>query len=290
MTMIDRFLLADHGSPRRLANAITDQLPPKTIPVPIHEIAKDLDIVDIRYFETDGFEGGLVAFEDKSEGTILVNGNSSEKRQRFTIGHELGHFLIPTHTGKRGEFLCTKEDLRANRSSDITKRKEIEANQFSVELLMPEKYFRKDIRVFGEPDISNILTIAQKFNMSIESTARRYVELSDYHCAIVFSRQGRVRYHIKSESFPWLEPGKDCPIPTGSLSAVSSRSVGDTSQWEEVNSDIWISDDSKRYPEKVLEQTLLQQNDYRISLLFFEEIELDEDEEEEEWPEPTFSK
>ena len=40
----------------------------KTIPVPIEEIARDVDITDIRSLEIDGFEGGLVAFDDKVDG------------------------------------------------------------------------------------------------------------------------------------------------------------------------------------------------------------------------------
>lgn len=288
---IDRFLLADHGSPRRLANAITDQLPKQTIPVPIEEIAGELDITEIRFMETEGFEGGLIAFDDKSEGIILLNPKSSKQRQRFTIGHELGHFLIPTHTtdGNRN-FSCTKEDLQASSSDKNASRREIEANLFSAELLMPEQYFKTDIRQFGEPDIEHIRSLAKRYNMSTESTARRYVELNDYTCAIVFSHQNNVRYSVKNESFPWLEPGKNDPLPKDSLSVSSRKQEGETSQWEEVKSNIWISDEKRRLPENILEQTLQQQGDHGITLLFLEQTETDEDDEETEWPEPTFGR
>jgi hypothetical protein len=40
---------------------------------PVEDIARKLDITDIRELETEGFEGGLVTDAEKSSGVILVN-------------------------------------------------------------------------------------------------------------------------------------------------------------------------------------------------------------------------
>ena len=48
----------------------------------------------------------------KSYGAILVNGASSPRRRRYTIGHELGHFLNEHHVPTMEDgFQCTKEDM-----------------------------------------------------------------------------------------------------------------------------------------------------------------------------------
>jgi hypothetical protein len=55
-----------------------------------------------------------VANEYKTEGVILIN-NSKEigtkERQRFTLGHEIGHFMIPHHGH---EMSCSISDELVN--------------------------------------------------------------------------------------------------------------------------------------------------------------------------------
>lgn len=54
-------------------------------------------------------------------------------RRRFTLAHEIGHIVIPWHTG------TIVDDIEAPRSSEKTKYRqmEAEANRFAAELLMP---------------------------------------------------------------------------------------------------------------------------------------------------------
>ena len=41
-------------------------------------------------------------------------------RRRFTVGHELGHFLIPTHKPvQKGNFLCSRGDMRQWSLKDV---------------------------------------------------------------------------------------------------------------------------------------------------------------------------
>jgi Zn-dependent peptidase ImmA (M78 family) len=94
---IDRIELADIGNPVKLAAAVIANAPGITLPIPVQEIATALDIIEIKPLTISGFEGGLITTDDKSSGCILINENSSAQRQRFTIGHELGHYLNPRH-------------------------------------------------------------------------------------------------------------------------------------------------------------------------------------------------
>jgi Zn-dependent peptidase ImmA (M78 family) len=74
--------------------------------------AQELDIADIRDMSTDGFEGGLITDDARSSGYILVNRSARRRRRRFTIGHELGHFLMTTHKVPAGGFQCSRDDMR----------------------------------------------------------------------------------------------------------------------------------------------------------------------------------
>jgi IrrE N-terminal-like domain len=98
----------------RLIMEILKAEPDLPIPVPVDQLALQLGITEITEMDSDGFIGGLITNETKSTGVILVNQNLRKERRRFTTGHELGHFLIPTHRpGKDDRFLCSLKDLRA---------------------------------------------------------------------------------------------------------------------------------------------------------------------------------
>jgi Zn-dependent peptidase ImmA (M78 family) len=110
---ISRMDLADFGSPEAIAQGILKLVPDLPIPVPIEDLARQLDIIDIMPLETDGFEGGLLTDENKAEGIILVNESNPRQRRRFTVGHELGHFLSPWHKPRTPDgFLCSADDMR----------------------------------------------------------------------------------------------------------------------------------------------------------------------------------
>lgn len=51
---------------------------------------------------TQGFEVGLLTDRVRSRGIVLVRNAVSPQRRRFTIGHELGHFLMPSHVPDEG--------------------------------------------------------------------------------------------------------------------------------------------------------------------------------------------
>src|SRR5690606_13578869 len=75
--------------------------------------------------------GALVG--DGRHWMIIVNQrtNRSESRRRFTIAHELGHYML--HRELSHHFLCSPRDRS---------RMEREANYFAAELLMPSSEIR----------------------------------------------------------------------------------------------------------------------------------------------------
>ena len=82
---ISRMDLADKGSPEGIVMAILKAEPNLPIPVPIEELCRQLDIIEIQALTTQGFEGGLLTDRERSRGIILVRNGVSRQRRKMRI-------------------------------------------------------------------------------------------------------------------------------------------------------------------------------------------------------------
>lgn len=121
-------------------------------------------------------------FLDAGSRLIAVEGEHHEHRQRFSIAHEVGHFVL--HYLPRpapGEvFACTSSDMETNNmpaGADAARlkhiRQEIEANQFAGELLMPEPSVRAMHKVTG----GRLFQLARHFRVSAKAMEIRLERL-----------------------------------------------------------------------------------------------------------------
>lgn len=144
-------------------------------PIEVRKVAAHLDI-DVRLAPTkEDVSGALIVDGDRAY--IAVNDTHHINRQRFTIAHEIGHFRLHD-TGDRIHF---DEDFRVysrdGRSSLAIDSKEIEANQFAAELLMPTHLLRQDfIRVRGTED-DVVRDLAGKYKVSAKAMEFRLQNL-----------------------------------------------------------------------------------------------------------------
>lgn len=273
--ILDRMEVEEVGSnPVRLAAAIHDQLGSRPGSVPVEAIAKALDITAIVLEPLSTIEGALVTTPERDTGQILVNANALPRRQRFTIAHELGHFLNLWHVSTNPVgFGCSGNDLRANlregldRGRDRHRRQEAEANAFAIELLAPRKRLRPFLS--GAPDLSQALALSDAFEISREAGARRYVECHQEPLAVVFSRHGRTVYYDAGSEFPRLALRKRSPVPD----LPRSRSGEFLSDPEDAEAAEWLCG-SRRFA--LTAQTLHGQDSWAMTLLRAEEPEDDE--------------
>ena len=107
-------------------------------------------------FNNDGLSG--LAVIKNGVPRIYFDSTEHYNRQRFTVAHELAHHVLG-HT-KDGEF---HRDSVGNYSTGIRDYREIEANQFAAELLMPEDAIRQLVSREG---IDSTLRLANIFNVS----------------------------------------------------------------------------------------------------------------------------
>ena len=113
--------------------------------VPVDTIAECLNVrIIYQEYEEDGISGFF--YNSPKEPLIGVNKQHAVTRARFTIAHELGHFLLHSYTsGNVHVDRSFKIKLRSEESSQGTNTEEIEANTFAAELLMPLKFLKSDL-------------------------------------------------------------------------------------------------------------------------------------------------
>jgi Zn-dependent peptidase ImmA (M78 family) len=127
------------------------------VPVPVEAIAEDL--LGLRIEERDelGDCSGLLL---PAERLIVVNASEAPptRRVRFTIAHELGHWICHAAEGRTAEpVYCRQADL----ARDANRALEREANVFAAELLMPEQALRD-----AWLDDARVETLATRFDVS----------------------------------------------------------------------------------------------------------------------------
>jgi Zn-dependent peptidase ImmA (M78 family) len=270
---LDLMALADLTRPKEIATEIVRQTPQKTVAAtPLDKIAQAAGIKEIQEKELNNLEGALVANPTKSEGIIILSRGARYHRKRFTLGHELGHFLIPRH-GHQME--CNARDMLAGskNSQSPELRIEAEANAFSAELLMPESRFCSIGSFKQGPSLNSISELAQIFDVSFQASANRFISLHDCPCAMVFSYKGKILYGYNGANNPlWLNARKNDAIPFNSHTVSVNSNVENQISSDEIDASVWFGEMSGfNRPESLIEETLVQENGYVATLLWFEE-------------------
>ncbi len=272
--------LADCGSPEALLRVIFEHHADWPKRVPVKELAKSVGIVEFQDLQVEGFVGALMTDDAKNKGVILTKAGQPKGRHRFTLAHELGHFLIPSHRGNRQ---CTTADLREHRRNTMHRKQESEANRFAAGLLMYKPRFTKDIDCLGDVDVRHVITLAKHYGTSLEATANRYVDLSENSCAFVFSKDGVVRYARAKRGFPYLTVQKGDQVPAGSYSLQAPTApLRVPTDWAEMDGSVWLETEFGRRTPTILEQSMRQRDGYQVTLLIAQVIDEDDEEEENE--------
>lgn len=152
------------------------------VPILPELIARNCSIgIEYKAF-TDDLSGVLVKNPDAT--VIGVNQFHSGVRRRFTIAHEIGHFILG-HPGKVfiDKHSINKRDSLASFAVDVH---EIEANQFAASLLMPRELVFKALDGVFTEELSRdqiILALARLFAVSGKAMEYRLMNLGLIHPA-----------------------------------------------------------------------------------------------------------
>jgi len=135
---------------REVVERLLDENAIKQAPVPAERIAKRLKI-EVKFEEAeDDLSGFLFRDPTTKQAIIGVNASHHENRKRFTLAHELGHFILhegqTVHIDENPKRLPFRINLRDEESAKGSDDDEKEANLFAAELLMPAKFLERDLK------------------------------------------------------------------------------------------------------------------------------------------------
>lgn len=121
------------------------------------------------------------AILDVREQLVIINFSAHEKQQVFASVHEAGHYKIPWQ--KEILYICSIWDLDERTQKQFEK----EANIFAAEVLFFSDLFTREANdlPFG---MSSIIYLSNRYNVSLESAGRRYVEKSFFPCALLICK------------------------------------------------------------------------------------------------------
>jgi Zn-dependent peptidase ImmA (M78 family) len=104
-------------------------------PIPVEAIAEDLLGLSVAESESLEVSGMLLPAERE----VWLNAGEPAPRRRFTLAHEVGHWVCQVLEGRGAPIMCRAEVVGVGEGKAL----EREANVFAAELLMPEELVRE---------------------------------------------------------------------------------------------------------------------------------------------------
>lgn len=158
---------------RRRAEQLLEATGTTEPPVDVERIAEFLEFTVIPFDFPESTSG--ITFIEGDVKTIGVNSLHAPVRQRFSVAHEIGHYLMghdnydygATYIEDRPTFL------------DPQNRQEVEANEFAAQLLMPPKMLKQDAAQIG----LDASALAKRYQVSEQAMWIQLIDLgiaSDY--------------------------------------------------------------------------------------------------------------
>jgi hypothetical protein len=186
-----------------------------------------------------GCEANIIGVENKA--VITINSNSIETRQRFSAGHELGHWM---RDRGRSAFGCSNRQMDSEWSAN---NPETRANRFAGDLLLPLSMF-VPLANAKPITVDSVSELSTAFKMSRTATALRLVEHGSFPAIIAYFEAGLKKWSIpkRGEVPGYLKPA-DRPHPQ----TVTATMFGDpdlSEDADDVRADYWFDvDGSERY-------------------------------------------
>lgn len=165
---------------RKLGEELSRQFGPNGPPVDVERIVRAYGI-PIVYADLGSEVSGLL-ISGGEPARICIQEQDVPARRRFTLGHELAHFLL-RHQFEPGEH------VHVDRGNYISQRgslaaagvdpKEMEANQFAAALLMPRWLLEPEVRGLSSGPVldQHVTELAKRFEVSEQAMTIRLMTL-----------------------------------------------------------------------------------------------------------------
>ncbi len=139
----------------------------RSAPVSVYDLASRLDLDVVTDNSLHKNISGKIARQDGGRYRVTLNGLHSRTRRRFTLAHEIAHYVL--HRDLIGNGIEEDALYRSGKTNDV----EREANRYAAQILMPWQL------VLGKyvPGKTTALDIAREFDVSLAVAEIRLKEL-----------------------------------------------------------------------------------------------------------------
>ncbi|MBX3246514.1 MAG: ImmA/IrrE family metallo-endopeptidase [Myxococcales bacterium] len=170
---------------------------PASLPIDPFEIARELAIeVQAKPATASGVSGMLARHGDVF-GILYATHIASEGYRRFSVAHELGHYLLPGHMD---HVLPNGQGIHESRAGFVSPDPfEMEADHFAAGLLMPARLVSKALTRMGD-GLGAVEQLSDLCKTSLTASAIRYAERTTTSVAVVVSTGQLVDYCFMSKS------------------------------------------------------------------------------------------
>ncbi|TCK02975.1 ImmA/IrrE family metallo-endopeptidase [Marinobacterium mangrovicola] len=225
---------------------------------------------EVKYEPLTGCEARIIGYDDRA--IITLNKESIPERQKFSLGHEIGHWL--KDRGRIGN-LCSKSEINEkfedNPSGGKHAHRENIANNYASELLMP--YFLIDRAVKGSRLNFDLLrTISAKFGTSLIATAFRIIRLENHVGFLAaYDQSCQRKWFIPNKNLPYsFLPPRVAPAESG-IARIIKANI--TSMFnDKVDGSVWCKDSWADHS-SVHEEAIHYHNGTYLTLVWWEDEE-----------------
>jgi len=171
--------------PSKIENTVKrllDECAQGAAPVDVARIAQHLGLI-VREAPFDADMSGFL-YQDGAQAVVGINQAHSTVRKRFTLAHECGHYVLhqknTTYVDRNSGPTVLLRDRNSAQGKD---RKEVEANGFAAELLMPVHFIERDIARLKDVQDGDeiIMKLARKYEVSAQAMTIRLMKLGYIH-------------------------------------------------------------------------------------------------------------
>lgn len=215
------------------------------------------------------FEGALFNLNadrpGKGDWAIVYNtAIPSDGRIRFTLAHELGHYLVHRHL--HGQFNCSEADTLHWDSPE--RQMENQANEFAAHLLMPRPDYEAQLRS-ATIDLDVLGGCADRYGVSLTAATLKWLEFTPKRAVLVMSYKGVVQWARGSQSGKWLsialnkkQNGQRRRLPDRCATVLHTESNVDR-QGTKIGARIWFPNEPK---DMVLREMRIVSDQYRQTM------------------------
>jgi Zn-dependent peptidase ImmA (M78 family)/transcriptional regulator with XRE-family HTH domain len=141
--------------PERAARRVLSALGITSPPVDVAAVARGLGVAVFPRPFPDALSALFARHGDRA--LIGVNADHAGVRQRFSIAHECGHFVLHHDS----QHVIELEPQSAGDPPGYDWKKERDANTFAAELLMPAEWIRADVKAYSVSRLANRYKVSE---------------------------------------------------------------------------------------------------------------------------------